>query len=57
MDSKKPKYKPKTDWERLSKMSDEDIDTSDIPELDEEFFAKAKLRLPERGTQNFAPIY
>jgi len=29
-------------------MSDEDIDTSDIPPLDESFFANAQVRLPER---------
>jgi len=28
-------------------MPDEEIDTSDIPPLDEAFFANAKLRLPE----------
>ncbi len=28
-------------------MSDDDIDTSDIPPLSEEFFAKAQLRLPK----------
>ncbi|MEH1982521.1 hypothetical protein [Nostoc sp.] len=28
-------------------MSDEDIDTSDIPPLSEEFFAKAQLRMPK----------
>ncbi len=27
-------------------MTDEEIDTSDIPPLSEEFFANAKLRLP-----------
>jgi len=27
-------------------MSDEDIDTSDIPPLSEEFFSKAQLRMP-----------
>ncbi|NJN21255.1 MAG: hypothetical protein HC812_08780 [Leptolyngbya sp. RL_3_1] len=31
-------------------MADEDIDTSDIPPLDEEFFAKAKLRVPNSKT-------
>lgn len=36
----------KTDWKRLSELKDEDIDTSDIPELDDEFFSKAKLRIP-----------
>ena len=35
-----------TDWERLNAMSDEDIDTSDIPELDDNFFQQAKLHLP-----------
>ena len=35
-----------TDWERLNAMSDEDIDTSDIPELDDEFFQQAELHLP-----------
>ena len=37
-----------TDWERIDKMSDEDIDTSDIPPLDEAFFANAQVRLPQR---------
>lgn len=36
----------KTDWERLAKMSDESIDTSDIPELDADFFQRAQLRVP-----------
>lgn len=42
-DLKKPS---ETDWERLSEMSDEEIDTSDIPPLDEKFFANARLRMP-----------
>jgi uncharacterized protein (DUF4415 family) len=29
-------------------MTDEEIDTSDIPPLDEAFFAGARLRMPER---------
>ncbi|HEX9917891.1 MAG TPA: BrnA antitoxin family protein [Pyrinomonadaceae bacterium] len=29
-------------------MTDEEIDTSDIPPLDEAFFADAKLRVPEK---------
>lgn len=36
----------KTDWQRLSKMKDQDIDTSDIPELGEDFFRHAELHLP-----------
>ncbi len=35
-----------TDWQRLDTMNDDEIDTSDIPELDEEFFNQAELRLP-----------
>jgi len=37
-----------TNWEFIEKMTDEMIDTSDIPPLDEEFFTKAKLRLPKQ---------
>jgi uncharacterized protein (DUF4415 family) len=29
-------------------MTDEEIDTSDIPPLDETFFANARLRMPEQ---------
>lgn len=36
-----------TDWERVASMTDEEIDTSDIPPLDDDFFAHAELRLPE----------
>lgn len=36
-----------TDWARIDAMTDEDIDTSDIPPLSEEFFAKAQLRMPQ----------
>ena len=36
----------KTDWERLANMNDKEIDTSDIPELDAEFFRRAELRVP-----------
>ena len=38
----------KTDWKRLSKMKDKDIDTSDIPELDDAFFQNAELRVPPK---------
>ncbi|MDS3860090.1 hypothetical protein RIF25_04630 [Thermosynechococcaceae cyanobacterium BACA0444] len=36
----------KTDWARIDAMTDEDIDTSDIPPLGEDFFTKAKIRMP-----------
>jgi hypothetical protein len=35
-----------TDWARVDAMTDDEIDTSDIPPMTEEFFARAKLRLP-----------
>ncbi|MFQ4134921.1 hypothetical protein PGN35_001245 [Nodosilinea sp. PGN35] len=37
----------KTDWARIDAMTDDDIDTSDIPPLGEAFFAKATLRMPQ----------
>ena len=36
-----------TDWAKVEAMTDEEIDTSDIPPLDEAFFANAKLRIPK----------
>lgn len=41
----------RTDWARIDAMSDEDIDTSDIPPLSDEFFAKAQLRMPKLPVQ------
>ncbi|MBX3288950.1 MAG: BrnA antitoxin family protein [Acidobacteria bacterium] len=41
------KTRSKTDWKRIDAMSDDDIDTSDIPELDDAWFADAELRIPE----------
>lgn len=38
----------KTDWKRVVKMADDEIDTSDIPELDEHFFKNAKLVVPQK---------
>ncbi|MET4695010.1 BrnA antitoxin family protein [Endozoicomonas lisbonensis] len=35
-----------TDWKRLETMSDDEIDTSDIPELDDDFFDQAELHVP-----------
>lgn len=36
----------RTDWARIDAMTDDDIDTSDIPPLTDEFFSKATLRMP-----------
>ncbi len=38
----------RTNWKQIDEMEDEDIDTSDIPPLEKEFFARAKLRLPKK---------
>jgi uncharacterized protein (DUF4415 family) len=40
----------KTDWARIDAMSDDDIDTSDIPPLTDEFFSNAKLRMPSSSS-------
>ena len=40
----------KTDWARLAQQDDKDIDTSDVPELDEDFFRQAELRVPAKQT-------
>ena len=36
----------RTEWVRLKKMSDKDIDLTDAPELDAEFFRNATVRMP-----------
>lgn len=38
----------KTDWKHLATVKDKDIDTSDIPELDEDFFRQAEIKLPPK---------
>lgn len=43
-ENKKP---TKTDLSEIDKLSDQDIDYSDIPELDESFFREAKLVKPQ----------
>jgi len=37
----------RTDWDRLERTPDSEIDLSDIPELDKSFFKRAKVRLPQ----------
>jgi uncharacterized protein (DUF4415 family) len=41
-----------TDWKRLESLTDDEIDTSDIPELDETFFAQAQFRQIGQKTIN-----
>ena len=38
-----------TDWERIDAMTDDGIDTSDIPALTDEFFKRAHVRMPRSG--------
>jgi uncharacterized protein (DUF4415 family) len=47
MKDKRITKKSKTAWGRLSKMKDAEIDTSDIPRLDKDFFARAEIQLPK----------
>lgn len=44
MKKKNTSHKSRTDWDRLDKLSDNDIDFSDSPEVTPEMFAKAVLR-------------
>ncbi len=37
-----------TDWERVSKLSDDDIDFTDIPETTDEFWKDAEWFLPPK---------
>ena len=41
------KNNSETNWDYLKMATDEEIDTSDIPPFDNDFFAEAKMRLPE----------
>lgn len=34
----------RTDWTKIDALTDDDIDTSDIPEVTDEFFERAKWR-------------
>lgn len=45
------KESTKSDLARLDAIRDEDIDYSDIPELDESFFEKATVQWPSRKRQ------
>ena len=41
MSVKASKKRSRTDWQRIETMKDQDIDASDNPELDEQFFKEA----------------
>ena len=40
--------KSKTNWKKFDKLTDKQIDTSEIPELDKKWFKNAKIVLPEK---------
>lgn len=46
MSKKNLKVRSKTNWEQIDKLKDKEIDYSDIPELDDAFFKKAKVEMP-----------
>jgi hypothetical protein len=46
LDPKKPRQLSKTDLARIDRMKDSDIDYSDIPPLDDEFFKKPSKSHP-----------
>lgn len=37
-----------TDWKRLNRMKEEEIDFSDIPPIDKTMFKKMVIRMPEK---------
>ena len=48
MSAKPSKRESQTNWAKVDELSDSDIDTSDIPPLDADFFKRAELRMPKR---------
>jgi len=46
---KNTKKQSLTDWKKVDEMTDDDIDFSDIPELDDNFFKNAKFSLAHEG--------
>ncbi len=48
MNAKPSKKHSKTDWNKVKAQSDSDIDTSEIPALDPDFFKSANLRMPSK---------
>lgn len=45
-----------TDWARIDAMTDEEIDISDIPPLTDDFFQRAKVRMPRRRITVSVPV-
>ena len=49
MSVKNLKKPSETDWARIDAMTDEEIDTSDSPPLDDDFFVRAEWRMPKKN--------
>src|SRR5437016_4976427 len=47
MNENDSKRSSKTDWSRVDALQDSEIDVADVAELDEAFFSRAVLRLPD----------
>lgn len=43
------KTQSQTDWDKVDKLSDEEIDTSEIPVMEEDFFKNADLMMPSES--------
>lgn len=52
MSVKNMNKKSQTDWKRLETMTEDEIDTSDIPPLGDDFFARAHLVPPRANSIN-----
>lgn len=51
MSAKTMKKTSRTDWDRVDALKDEEIDTLDIPPLNEGFFAEATVRMPKPSSR------
>lgn len=46
----------RTNWEKVDSLTEEDIDTSDIPPLTEEFFSKSRWWKPVKSSNVLVPV-
>lgn len=46
----------RTNWEKVDALTEDDIDTSDIPPLTEEFFSKSRWRSPISSLSVLVPV-
>lgn len=49
MNEKSMKSSLESEWARVDSLKDEDIYTSDIPPLSENFFRRARVRMPKQS--------